>query len=117
MALNVYRSEERIHFAGDGPPTDYFGWYLSYSGESESVHPFKDAAQLESFRAAVMAAAPAHVERDGYDAETLPALVCVEEFGDEYQRESNARADHYPMEPDAEDRLMEAVQAWTEANM
>lgn len=53
MGFDAVPSKQLVWHAREGSPTPYYGWYLTWSGGSRSVHPFESRPAKQAFIEAV----------------------------------------------------------------
>ena len=94
MALNAYRSEQRVYYRDE--PTTYYGFHVTGSSFSDEIHPFTADEERRAFVEAVTSGLPL----DDYDRFIVAALAALATYGSEWQVDANEYAlqDAYPQE-------------------
>lgn len=108
MSLSVCPSRQEIRYSSGGSCT-YYGWYLSGSGDSMSVHPFISSAERDRFVERVGAAMP------GYERWAVEEAAAMLAFGCNGDHESDRECGYDELErhyPEVSEPLRELADDW-----
>jgi hypothetical protein len=92
VSLNIYDSEQHVHWGHEGDPAIYWGWEFSWSGWYARCFPFSSVAHRDAWTEYVGRHFGSKFSR--WELRELACLLALAEWGDEHDREGAQESAH-----------------------